>query len=426
MVIGVIDDGLQGTHPDLAPNYAAALSWDFRDGDGDPTPADTEPHGTAVGGVAAGTQDNANGGSGVAPSARLAGLRLPRAESTDSQEASALAHRLDDIHVVAGRLGPADDGKAISPLGSQAKAALQNAAQNGRSGKGRVFVWPSGDGAQLGDDCNYNEYANSRFTIAAGAVTDAGHVADYSEPCAALVVVAPSSGGSRGLMTTDLQGSPGYATGDYTDTFGGTGGASAIVAGVAALMLERNAALTWRDVQGILRETSVRLDPADADWTAGLFPHHHRFGFGLLDAHAAVSRAGSWSLLPPETALPAGIRMLSLSEGSVYTEHRSTITIASGNPSFTIEHVEVDIYYETFSRGSLVVTLTSPQGVVSQLMPGRPRDGGNEEPGRIRLGSVRHWGEPAAGVWTLRVTSGAGIEHHLWQWTLRLFGTSAP
>src|SRR3954469_19574273 len=38
IVIGIVDDGLQYTHPDLSPNYIAALSYDFDFNDTDPAP----------------------------------------------------------------------------------------------------------------------------------------------------------------------------------------------------------------------------------------------------------------------------------------------------------------------------------------------------------------------------------------------------
>ncbi|HUR45844.1 MAG TPA: hypothetical protein VMZ27_08235, partial [Candidatus Saccharimonadales bacterium] len=38
IVIGIVDDGLQYTHPDLAANYLASLSYDFNFSDPDPAP----------------------------------------------------------------------------------------------------------------------------------------------------------------------------------------------------------------------------------------------------------------------------------------------------------------------------------------------------------------------------------------------------
>ena len=80
IAIGVVDDGVQGTHTDLQANYLAALSHDFRDHDNDPSPVTpgacvtaADCRGTSVAGIAAARSDNGTGGSGVAPLASLAG-----------------------------------------------------------------------------------------------------------------------------------------------------------------------------------------------------------------------------------------------------------------------------------------------------------------------------------------------------------------
>ena len=65
-VIAIVDDGLQYTHPDLASQYAPALSYDFNDADSDPSPAVAfDWHGTAVAGVAGATFNNSLGVSGA-------------------------------------------------------------------------------------------------------------------------------------------------------------------------------------------------------------------------------------------------------------------------------------------------------------------------------------------------------------------------
>ncbi|RYG31079.1 hypothetical protein EON81_23665, partial [bacterium] len=62
VVIGILDDGLQTAHPDLAPNLSAANSYDFVDGDANPSPAyPEEEHGTAVAGVAGARGNNGIG-----------------------------------------------------------------------------------------------------------------------------------------------------------------------------------------------------------------------------------------------------------------------------------------------------------------------------------------------------------------------------
>jgi subtilisin family serine protease len=63
IVIGIVDDGLQHTHPDLQPNYSSALSFDFNFNDPDPNPDPLSNfHGTAVAGVVGARGDNGIGG----------------------------------------------------------------------------------------------------------------------------------------------------------------------------------------------------------------------------------------------------------------------------------------------------------------------------------------------------------------------------
>ena len=77
VTIGIVDDSLQHTHPDLSPNYVAGDSFDFGQNDADPSPVFAgDRHGTAVAGVAAARGGNALGATGSAPLAKLAGLRI--------------------------------------------------------------------------------------------------------------------------------------------------------------------------------------------------------------------------------------------------------------------------------------------------------------------------------------------------------------
>jgi len=81
VVIGIVDDGVEGTHEDLKDNYLPGLSKNFSQ---DPTLAaqpqgpvqGIDNHGTAVAGVAAARGSNTIGGTGAAPFAQIAGLRL--------------------------------------------------------------------------------------------------------------------------------------------------------------------------------------------------------------------------------------------------------------------------------------------------------------------------------------------------------------
>jgi subtilisin family serine protease len=110
-------------------------------------------------------------------------------------------------------------------------------------------------------------------------------------------VVAPSDGGDRGIFTTDVAQrgrgyNPGLAThggrdGLYCNDFGGTSSATPLVAGLCALLLSVDPALTRDDVQRVLAETAVKIGPASAYDADG---HSLQYGHGRIDAAGAVAR----------------------------------------------------------------------------------------------------------------------------------------
>jgi subtilisin-like proprotein convertase family protein len=430
VVIGVVDDGLQWTHPDLGPNYTSAASHDFNFNDPDPSPSTAGSctttancHGTAAAGVAAARDDNGIGGAGAAPRASVAGLRLIAGGFTDAMAANALNHLPDSIHISSNSWGPSDDGVTLDGPGPLTYAAMESAVTNGRAGKGRIFSWAAGNGRANQDNCNFDGYANSRFVIAVGALADNATQAFYSESCAALLVAAPSNGGSRGITTTDLVGASGYDATDYTSTFGGTSSATPLVSGAVALMLARNPNLTWRDVKHILRQSSFRVNPGDPGWTSGLHPHNEKFGFGQLDATAAADLAATWTNVPAEVVLAPAARNPGLAiPDNNPTGVTDAISISSAESNFVVEHVEVDFTAPHTWRGDLQITLTSPSGAVSALATTRPGDSGDNF-SNWRFGSVRHWGESPVGTWTLRVSDLASFDLGTFSsWTLRLYG----
>lgn len=435
--IAIVDDGLQTAHPDLAPNVDTVNDRDWNDSTvDDPNPNVTvDDHGTACAGVAAARGNNGVGVSGAAPEATLVGLRLIAATTTDTQEAEAMAWKNDIIQIKSNSWGPNDDGLTLEAPGPLTAAAFATAATTGRGGLGTIFVWAGGNGKAANDNSNYDGYANSIYTIAVGAVTNTGAQSYYSEPGANLVVCAPSNGGADpGITTTDLIGNNGYNTGvagnladvAYTNDFGGTSSATPLVSGVIALLLQSKPTLGWRDVQEILMRSATQVSPTDSDWStnaAGL-KFNHKFGAGMVNASAAIALAQNWTNLPAATS--QNLARASLAQAIPDNSATGTAVTfdLSNNANLRAEHVTVTVNITHASRGHLAVTLTSPQGTVSRLAEKHSDIGDNYA--NWTFMTVRNWGEPTQGVWTLRVSDlTSGTTGTLTSATLTVYGTPA-
>ena len=119
---------------------------------------------------------------------------------------------------------------------------------------------------QYGHSNDVGYPASNPDTIVVGASNDGGisgleERSDYSQFGSTLDVVAPSSGGGQGITTTDRSGNDGYDNSDYYSSFGGTSSATPLAAGIAAVIIADNTALTSAEVRTILREGADKIGP---------------------------------------------------------------------------------------------------------------------------------------------------------------------
>lgn len=383
-------------------------------------------------GVAAASGNNGIGVAGAAYAARLVPIRLIGGTAGDDQEAKAMAHRLDLVHISNNSWGADDDGKTISALGPLMKAALDTALSQGRGGLGTIFVWSAGNGGNEQDNANNDGYANYPGTIAVGALNDLGHRADYSEPGACLIISAPSGNDKSrlpGSFTTDLLGERGYnradvesdiAEIDYTSTFNGTSSAAPLVSGVVALMLQANPKLGWRDVQEVLIRSAAMTQPENPGWftNSAKIRFNHEFGARRVDAAAAVQLASGWQNLGARQSavvVKATKDLPPIPDEGIF-EGNLLVT-----DDLRVEQVTLNLTLTHPSRGELAIDLVSPAGTISHLFVPHGDTNQNIE---HRFTSVFQWGESARGDWKLRIRDTvSGNAGQVSDYRLEIFGT---
>lgn len=328
ITIAILDDGVDIDHPEIEPNLRRKpvrkeprdlYGRDFSAAPGtadhyDPRPkAFSDPydnadindiHGTACAGVAVGAGPTAYG---VAPRCRMLPVKIFRGAIRKFEPGFPHTGQLAFNRVVASaiRYAALEAGADVLSCSWSISAdrndpvlyALRDVREEGRRGRGTIVVFASGNESSR----KINFPANDANVIAVGASTDADKVADYSNAGAELCVLAPSSGGTRGIFTTDVtkrgrgynpkKRTVGGTRGPFTDGFTGTSSATPAVAGLCGLLLSLKPQLTADHVRQILIDTAKKIGPASAYKPNG---HSNRYGYGRIDAAKAVAAAQAW------------------------------------------------------------------------------------------------------------------------------------
>ena len=466
--VAVVDDTMDYSHEDLAGNINSSLNHDYGGMGGAYRPFDH--HGTAVAGVIA-ARDNGLGVRGVAPRATIFGYNYLAGDwgelFQDRYSADAMARNRVVTAVSNNSWGPVG-GPWLGRATRLWELAVDSGIREGYDGKGTFYLFAGGNGGRghpenpdgtlvgghidnvkgRGDDSNLNELANYYAVTAVCAVNDQDTRSDYSEKGANLWVCAPSNDlreGYSGVVTTENSDR-------YQDDFGGTSAATPIVSGVAALLRQANPDLTWRDLKLILAASARKNDAANPGWAEGArkygsgsaadrYHFNHGYGFGVVDAKAAVDLARGWTNVPTLESVSASSQAaVTIPPPSGTAPQTVTTTLALNTGIRFTEFVEINTDFDHTSFRDMEIELVSPSGAVSKLavpfntrhyeatyvLPdGTTFDGTYFVPldGEFRFGSARHLGEDPNGQWTLRLTDHyPEMEGTLRSWSIKVYG----
>jgi len=256
VVVAVIDSGIYGAHPDLTPKLLPG--WSFVHGSADTS--DVLGHGTAVAGTVAAASNNHIGVAGVNWASQILPLVVvdEKDNATYSNIAAAIQYAADHrARVINISLGGPND----SP-------ALENAV-NYAWAKGAVVI-----AAAMNEGSAAPYYPAACGHAIAVAATDANdHLATFSNYGNWITLAAPGTD----ILTTTSGGGYSY--------WNGTSFAAPVVAGVAALCLAINPALSSSALAAILGESADDLG------------NRNYFGRGRVNAFQAVTAARE--SLPP-------------------------------------------------------------------------------------------------------------------------------
>lgn len=313
VVIAVIDDGIDISHPEFSSKGKIVGAIDIENNIEDPSPKRSgEGHGTACAGIACadGTGNkkdkDKDSASGVAPNAQLMPIRLGVSLGSFKEAAAfewAADHGADIITCSWG--APDRDWKAHHqaacdmPLPDITRMAIKYALENGRKGKGCIIVWAAGNG---NEDINTDGYANNPDVICVSACNDRGKISVYSDYGENIMCCFPSSDFRCVRLNNPTPLTPGVWTTDnlsgfgngYTFDFGGTSASAPGVAGIIALMLSYNPALSEEEIREVIKNCSDKIDLNKGQYDVN--GHSQYYGYGRLNAYKALAYLEQYAL----------------------------------------------------------------------------------------------------------------------------------
>lgn len=302
--VGVLDTGIDSTHPDFqsAGHLLAGYDGYYNV---NTVPRDSGNHGTCTAGLIGAITNNSLGIAGIAPNCKLMALRIFNAAGSATNLGIGRAFdtaRVRGIDVLSNSWGGGSVNATITN-------AINSAATSGRGGLGCIILFSSGNEGR--NPPEYPSYLANVICVGASTPHDQKKAAgsgnqywwggNYGESVATgdLECVAPTV-----CYSTDVQGTGGYNTaagvsGNYYSTFNGTSCSCPNAAGVAALVLSVNTSQTRLQVTQNLLYGCDKIDnvPYSSAKTYGKWNNY--YGYGRINAYNSVRLAAGVDITPP-------------------------------------------------------------------------------------------------------------------------------
>lgn len=427
VIIGVVDDGVEPAHVDMAANFNVTHTFDFIANQATQVFNNADRHGMSTSGVAAARGGNGIGLTGAAPFAQVASMKVftGNTTGTDAQFADAVR-----FHSSGADTSVTIKNHSYGITSPFIDNSIESQAYSTSAAAGTVHVVSAGnDRAGIGADSNKKMAQANPDVITVAALGSTGVFSSYSNYGANITVTAPSSNGSVGISTTDRTGNLGYNTNGtgttnyadraYTNNFGGTSSSAPLVAGIMALGKQANPNMDVRLAKHILARTSTIVNATDSTqasdggWRTNAAGIHfnQNYGFGLINADTFTQQITQFAVTPL-TIATSGNQIVT--GGAIPDNNATGISRTVVNSTVgKLEEIQVRLNITHEFRGDLRAFITNPSGAYTSRLFNSANDGTN---GTFdwTFTTNAFWGEDAQGTWTVRVADVGGLDVGTW------------
>ena len=428
VILQIVDSGVEIAHEDLKENIDLSRSLNGAQ-QGDPTPGGYfKPHGTMLAGIAAARAFNGVGIRGVAPFAKIAGSNWLVQQSLDGLDAAWLSgNGANEIAVTNNSWG------TYYTIDTFYEDIMKEGVATLRDGKGRVYVFASGNAREENADANIQYVINNRFALVVSALGYDNRVASYSTPGANVWISAYGGDADydKGptIATTYLSGEATNTWSEdsaknYTYAMAGSSAAAPMVTGAVALLLEACPNLGWRDVKYLLAKSAKKVDDENSSWVTNAAGFHFSrdYGFGLISTKGAIDICqDGYNNLGAQKWVEGNVTL----SKDIGVQSRVDMDIPN---DIQMEWVEATIDIDTQNASDIDIYITSPSGTRVQLIKSGTIVDDAHIPnsdwmsGGFRFSTGAFLDESSQGSWSIEVVNSKNAAATLKSIALKIYG----